>query len=138
MPHFERAAACINSFEGIAFVVCINTVGNALVVDFEAEQPLIHPKGGFGGIGGGLVKYTALANVKKMRELLRPDIDVVGVGGVRTACGSRGRAIVLVVSRRTCRSFGFPAAVQAPASRGVRSKLGFESHCTWRADVAPA
>lgn len=84
MPHFERAAACINSFEGIAFVVCINTVGNALVVDFEAEQPLIHPKGGFGGIGGGLVKYTALANVKKMRELLRPDIDVVGVGGVRT------------------------------------------------------
>lgn len=28
------------------------------------------------------VKYTALANVKKMRELLKDEIDVVGVGGV--------------------------------------------------------
>lgn len=31
---------------------------------------------------GRAVKYTALANVKKMRELLDESIDVVGVGGV--------------------------------------------------------
>ena len=30
------------------------------------------------------LRYTALANVKKMRELLNDDIDMVGVGGVRT------------------------------------------------------
>ena len=33
---------------------------------------------------GRAVKYTALANVKKMRELLDDSIDVVGVGGVFT------------------------------------------------------
>jgi dihydroorotate dehydrogenase (fumarate) len=84
MPHFEKAAAIINAAAGIRFVVSTNTVGNALVVDTHAEQPLIRPKGGFGGVAGGLVKYTALANVKKMRELLRDDIDVVGAGGVCT------------------------------------------------------
>ena len=31
---------------------------------------------------GRAVKYTALANVKKMRELLDEGIDVVGAGGV--------------------------------------------------------
>jgi dihydroorotate dehydrogenase (fumarate) len=31
---------------------------------------------------GRAVKYTALSNVKKMRELLDDSIDVVGVGGV--------------------------------------------------------
>ena len=49
-----------------------------------ASKPLIRPKGGFGGLSGPSVKYTALANVKKLRELLRKDIDVIGVGGVRT------------------------------------------------------
>jgi dihydroorotate dehydrogenase len=33
------------------------------------------------------VKYTALANVKKMRELLVDDIDVVGAGGVFSGQG---------------------------------------------------
>ena len=54
MPHFEKAAAIINSAKGIRFVVSTNTVGNALVVDTHAEQPLIRPKGGFGGVAGGL------------------------------------------------------------------------------------
>ena len=36
---------------------------------------------------GRAVKYTALANVKKMRELLDESIDVVGVGGVFTGEG---------------------------------------------------
>lgn len=33
------------------------------------------------------MKYTALANVKKMRALLKDEIDVVGVGGVFTGEG---------------------------------------------------
>lgn len=33
------------------------------------------------------MKYTALANVKKMRALLNDEIDVVGVGGVFTGEG---------------------------------------------------
>ena len=83
-PHFQRAADILNACPFVNYVVSINTIGNALVVDGEAEQPLICPKGGFGGLAGPLVKYTALANVRKMRQLLRDDIDVVGVGGVRT------------------------------------------------------
>lgn len=81
MPHFKECAAVLNKFP-IKFVTCTNTIGNALVVDWETEQPLIAPKGGFGGLAGGFIKHTALANVKQMRQLLRPEIDVVGVGGV--------------------------------------------------------
>lgn len=56
----------------------------ALAVDTAAEMSVISSKGGFAGLSGKAVKYTALANVKKMRELLDPSIDVVGVGGVET------------------------------------------------------
>jgi len=45
---------------------------------------VIKPKGGFGGIGGAYVKPTSLANVRKFRELLRPEIDIIGCGGVET------------------------------------------------------
>jgi dihydroorotate dehydrogenase (fumarate) len=83
-PHFESAARIINGFECVRYVAAINTVGNALVVDSASEAPAILPKGGFGGLSGPAVKYTALANVRKMRELLREGIDVVGVGGVET------------------------------------------------------
>jgi dihydroorotate dehydrogenase (fumarate) len=63
-------------------VASINTIGNALAVDSVAEMPVIRAKGGFAGLSGPAVKYTALANVKQMRELLDDSIDVVGVGGV--------------------------------------------------------
>ena len=81
MPHFERAASILNKFP-IKYVVCTNTIGNALVVDAENEQAVIKPKGGFGGLGGAYVKPVALANVRQLSQLLRDDIDVVGVGGV--------------------------------------------------------
>ncbi|EQC27693.1 hypothetical protein SDRG_14531 [Saprolegnia diclina VS20] len=83
-PHFEKAATIINTFSCVHFVASINTVGNALVIDTEAEMPAIRPKNGFGGLSGPAVKYTALANVKKMRELLHARIAVVGVGGIET------------------------------------------------------
>ena len=83
-PHFEEAAKIINSFKCVGYVASINTVGNALVVDSVSESTAIQPKGGYGGLSGPAVKYTALANVRRMRELLRKDIDVVGVGGIET------------------------------------------------------
>jgi dihydroorotate dehydrogenase (fumarate) len=83
--HFQAAADIINKYSSsVAYVASINTIGNALVVDIDAEMPAISPKGGFGGISGPAVKYTALANVKKMRELLDESIDIVGVGGIET------------------------------------------------------
>jgi dihydroorotate dehydrogenase (fumarate) len=100
IPHFERAAAIIAKYP-IRFVTTINTIGNALFVDAETESAMIVPKNGLGGLGGGYVKQTALANVRmmstKLSELGRHDIDVVGVGGVSSGkdafefilCGAR-------------------------------------------------
>lgn len=81
--HFEEAASIINK-HNIAFVTCINSVGNALFIDPETESVVIKPKGGFGGLGGQYIKPTALANVRKFKELLRKEIQVIGVGGIET------------------------------------------------------
>ena len=81
--HFEQMAAILNKHH-VAFVTCINSIGNALFVDPEKECAVIKPKGGFGGIGGDYIKPTALANVRKFYELLRKDIHVVGCGGIKT------------------------------------------------------
>lgn len=85
MPHFEMAASILNKFQHVVkYVASINTVGNALAIDFHAEMPVIASKGGFAGLSGPAIKYTALANVNKMRQLLHDDIDVVGVGGIQS------------------------------------------------------
>eukprot|EP00553_Chaetoceros_curvisetus_P004671 CAMPEP_0204621134 /NCGR_PEP_ID=MMETSP0717-20131115/6953_1 /ASSEMBLY_ACC=CAM_ASM_000666 /TAXON_ID=230516 /ORGANISM="Chaetoceros curvisetus" /LENGTH=394 /DNA_ID=CAMNT_0051635487 /DNA_START=1056 /DNA_END=2240 /DNA_ORIENTATION=+ len=82
-PHYDRAAAVLNKYKHVVrYVASINTIGNCLSIDTVAEMPTIRSKGGFAGLSGRAVKYTALANVKKMRELLDNEIDVVGVGGV--------------------------------------------------------
>jgi len=94
-PHFERAAAVLNKYKGVVkYVASINTIGNALMIDTVAEMPVIRAKGGFAGLSGRAVKYTALANVKRMRELLDSSIDVVGVGGVFTGEGKMMRNLI--------------------------------------------
>ncbi len=80
--HFYQMAEILNQYP-IKFVTCINSIGNALVIDIETEQVVIKPKDGFGGIGGDYVKPTALANVRQFYTLLRKDIDVIGCGGVK-------------------------------------------------------
>jgi len=84
-PHFVRAAEILNRYVGtVRYVASINTIGNALVIDVDAEMPAVRSNGGYAGLSGKAVKYTALANVRKMRERLVEGIDVVGVGGVST------------------------------------------------------
>lgn len=84
--HFQSAAKIINQNKDLVqYVVSINTIGNALIVDGTAsEAPFISSNNGFAGLSGPAVKYTALANVCKLRQLLDDDIDIVGVGGVTT------------------------------------------------------
>ncbi|KAI8644658.1 Dihydroorotate dehydrogenase [Parasitella parasitica] len=81
IAHFDQAAAVFNKFENLAFVTCINSVGNGLAIDFETEQALIKPKDGFGGLGGLMVLNTALANVNAFYRRL-PGKQIIGVGGV--------------------------------------------------------
>ena len=79
--HFEQIAAVLKKYP-IKYITTINSIGNGLVIDPETERTVIKPKGGFGGIGGKLIKYTALGNVRKLYELLGKNIQVVGVGGI--------------------------------------------------------
>ncbi|MGX7200443.1 dihydroorotate oxidase [Enterococcus nangangensis] len=81
LAHFDEMAEILNRYP-IKYVNCINSIGNGLVVDLATEAAVIKPKGGFGGLGGAMVKATALANVRAFRERLRPDIAVIGTGGV--------------------------------------------------------
>lgn len=83
--HFVMAAAILNKYKHIlTYVATINTIGNALAVDYHAEMKAVRPNGGYAGLSGPAVKYTALANVCMMRELLDESIDIVGVGGIQT------------------------------------------------------
>jgi dihydroorotate dehydrogenase (fumarate) len=86
--HMMAAATILNRHHQnnknlVAYVVCINTVGNALCIEgVVSEAPYIASNQGFAGLSGPAIKYTALANVCKFRQLLVPTIDVVGVGGI--------------------------------------------------------
>jgi dihydroorotate dehydrogenase (fumarate) len=83
--HFQAAANVLNQHAStVRYVVSINTVGNALAIDIHSQAPHISSNSGFAGLSGPAVKYTALANVRKLRKLLVSSIDVVGVGGIST------------------------------------------------------
>jgi len=83
--HLQEAASIINEYSGmIRYVVCINTIGNALSVDPISEAPYISANNGLAGLSGPAAKFTALANVRQMRQHLKSEIDVVGVGGITT------------------------------------------------------
>lgn len=79
--HFEQIANILKKYP-IKFITCINSIGNGLVIDPKKEAPVIKPKGGFGGIGGRVIKYTTLANVRKFYELLGNKVQIIAVGGV--------------------------------------------------------
>jgi len=83
--HLQLAAAIINEYSNmVRYVVCINTIGNALAVDPISESPYISANNGLAGLSGAAVKYTALANVRQMRQELDRTIDIVGVGGIES------------------------------------------------------
>lgn len=79
--HFDQAATIFNQFP-LSFINCVNSIGNGLYI--EDELVVIKPKNGFGGIGGEYIKPTALANVHAFYQRLRPEIQIVGTGGVLT------------------------------------------------------
>ena len=81
--HFITMADIIKKFP-VSFITCINSVGNTLVIDAETETAIIKPKGGFGGLCGDYIKPIGLANVRAFRQLLPDNIDIIGVGGIKT------------------------------------------------------
>ncbi|HCR3860724.1 TPA: dihydroorotate oxidase [Enterococcus faecium] len=81
--HFDQMADILNQFP-LTYVNAINSVGNGLYIDTEQEAVVIKPKEGFGGIGGEYIKPTALANVRAFYTRLKPEIQIIGAGGIRT------------------------------------------------------
>lgn len=79
--HQEKMAAVLDRV-GVQFLSLINSVGNGLVVDPDHESVVIKPKGGFGGLGGTLIKPVALANVRAFWKLFAGRIPIIGVGGI--------------------------------------------------------
>lgn len=65
----------------IGFITCTNCIGNGLVI--EGEKSVILPNGGFGGIGGEIIKPFSLANVKQFYNNLTDKVDIVGCGGIK-------------------------------------------------------
>ena len=83
MAHFDQMAEILNKFP-LTYVNSINSIGNGLYIDPESDQVVIRPKEGFGGIGGEYVKPTALANVRAFATRLKPEIKIIGTGGILT------------------------------------------------------
>ncbi|KAB2118819.1 dihydroorotate oxidase [Enterococcus faecium] len=81
--HFDQMADILNQFP-LTYVNAINSVGNGLYIDTEQEAVVIKPKEGFGGIGGEYIKPTALANVRAFYTRLKPEIQIIGTGGIQT------------------------------------------------------
>ncbi|MBI4302151.1 MAG: dihydroorotate oxidase [Chloroflexi bacterium] len=81
-PIHQEVMAGVLKRARIDFVVVINSVGNALIIDPDTEQVVIRPKDGFGGLGGACIKPVALANVRAFYQLLSEEMPIIGVGGI--------------------------------------------------------
>ncbi|MFU2182475.1 dihydroorotate oxidase [Streptococcus pluranimalium] len=79
--HFDQVADILNKFP-LTFINSVNSIGNGLVI--KDETVVIKPKNGFGGIGGDYIKPTALANVHAFYQRLKPSIQIIGTGGVKS------------------------------------------------------
>lgn len=79
--HFDQITGVLNKYP-LTFVTTINSIGQGLWIDDETTA--IKPQDGFGGIGGKYVKATALGNIHALYKRLKPEIQIVGVGGVST------------------------------------------------------
>lgn len=82
LAHFDQMAEILNQFP-LTYVNSINSIGNGLYIDTQKEAVVIKPKEGFGGLGGEYVKPTALANVRAFYTRLKPEIKIIGTGGIQ-------------------------------------------------------
>lgn len=83
LVHFDQMADILNKFP-LTYVNSVNSIGNALFIDPKNESVVIKPKDGFGGLGGQYIKPTALANVRAFYTRLKPEIQIIGTGGIET------------------------------------------------------
>ncbi len=110
--HHQKIAEVLQE-NRVAFVNVINSVGNTLVVDPEEERVVIKPKGGFGGLGGRIIKPVALANVRAFWKIWGEEIPIIGTGGIQNGvdifehvlCGASAVQIGTVLVEEGCEVF---------------------------------
>lgn len=88
LPYFgfarsDQMADILNQFP-LACVNAINSVGNGLYINTEQEAVVIKPREGFGDIGREYIKLAVLANACVFCTRLKPEIRIIGTGGIRT------------------------------------------------------
>ena len=139
-PYFDPAhqdkIAKVLQRVGVDFLVLINSVGNGLVVDPDRESVVIKPKGGFGGLGGPLIKPVALANVRAFWKRFESRLPIIGVGGVVNGtdafehflCGASAVQIGTVLVEEGLRVFG---RLESELT-GVLEKKGYTSPASCR------
>ena len=112
--HFQRAIDVIDNYSSkLSFLTCINSIGNGLAIDIDSESTVIHPKNGFGGLGGDIVKFTALANVRQFYVGLGHKLDIIGCGGVKSGsdvfehilCGAKAVQIGTLIQKNGVAEF---------------------------------
>ena len=81
--HHDQMAAILKRCR-VDFISVINSIGNGLVINPETEAVVIKPKGGFGGLGGAIIKPIALANIRAFALRFDGRIPIIGVGGIET------------------------------------------------------
>lgn len=119
-PYFQIAdyldiARMLNP-DWISFIHTVNSVPNALVIDIASEETVIHPKQGFGGLGGEVIKAIALANVRGFWLAFRQlggkwsDIQIIGCGGI-----SRGEDVFeMILAGASAVSIGSQLMIEGP------------------------
>jgi dihydroorotate dehydrogenase (fumarate) len=81
--HFQRLYNVISKYTCIIkFLTAINSVGNALIVDYKTEKTAIKPKKGLGGLGGSYIKPIALSNIWQLYNLFGDSMIIIGCGGI--------------------------------------------------------
>jgi dihydroorotate dehydrogenase (fumarate) len=113
-PAHHRMMAEVIDRCNVDYLNLINSVGNGLVVDPNRETAVIKPKGGFGGLGGTLIKPVALANVRAFWKLLEGRIPIIGTGGVMQGgdafehllCGASAVQVGTVLVEEGIQAFG--------------------------------
>lgn len=75
----DRLAKLSGDLDTFRFVTAVNTFPNGFQLD-AAGRPVVDV--GFAGVSGAALKPIGLGQVRRLRALLPPTVDVIGVGGV--------------------------------------------------------
>jgi dihydroorotate dehydrogenase len=76
-----EVAAVLNR-HNVAVVTTTNTFPNAVALDPSSCRPVIDPGGGLAGMAGPALKPIGLGQVSQLRPMLRPETQLIGVGGI--------------------------------------------------------